>query len=409
MATPPSPYSCRRALTVSTAAASVSTEISSHFISSVGSMWKAEGSKRLLCLLRSVLNAEGIFHFVEEAALVGLDLVLFELGELLEQVALTGRELRGGAHTHRHVLVAPAHAAQVRDAFLAQTEGLARLRARGNSEHLAPVDGRHLHLVAEGSLREGDRQLVEDVAPFALEEAVGLDLEHNVEVAGGTTLGAGLTFAGEANLLPAVDARRDLHGQLARLVHAALSMAGVAGRADDVTLAVAAPTGRHVHELTQEELPDAPHLATPFALRAEGRLRVGRRAAPLAHAARFEARDLKGLLGAKGGFLERDGQVIAQVGPALRAAPRAPPCRPAKEGVELLEDVGEGTEALEALEAAVALTVESGVAKLVVDAALLRVGEDFVGLADLFEAHLRVGRLIDVGVVLARKLAEGAL
>src|SRR5919199_1434776 len=214
MATPPSPYSCRRALTVSTAAASVSTEISSHFISSVGSMWKAEGSKRLLCIPPSVLNAEGIFHFVEEAALVGLDLVLFELGELLEQVALTGRELRGGAHTHRHVLVATAHAAQVRDAFLAQTEGLARLRARGNGEHLAPVDGRHLRLVAESSLREGDRQLIEDVAPFALEEGVGLDLEHDVEVTGGTAPGAGLAFAGEADLPPPVHPPRDLYREV---------------------------------------------------------------------------------------------------------------------------------------------------------------------------------------------------
>src|SRR5205823_11609821 len=66
--------------------------------------------------------------------------------------------------------------------------------------------------------------------------------------------------------------------------------------------------------------------------------------APLADAARFEARDLKGLLGAEDSLLERDGQVIAQVGPALRAAPRAAPRRTAKEGVELLEDVGEGAE-----------------------------------------------------------------
>src|SRR5205085_7334519 len=107
--------------------------------------------------------------------------------------------------------------------------------------------------------------------------------------------------------------------------------------------------------------------------------RVGLRAAPLATAARVETRDLQVPLGAEDGLLKRDGQVIAQVGPPLRAAPCAPARRAAKEGVELLEDVGEGAEALEA---AVALTVESGVAKLVVDAPLLRVGEDFVGLTD---------------------------
>src|ERR687888_626543 len=99
-------------------------------------------------------NAEGIFHFIEEAALTGLDLVLFELGELLEQLALTRRELRRGAHAHRHVLVATAHAAQVGDAFLAQTKCLACVRAGGNSEYRAPVDRRHLDAVAQGSLCE---------------------------------------------------------------------------------------------------------------------------------------------------------------------------------------------------------------------------------------------------------------
>src|SRR5918912_1371732 len=107
------------------------------------SRWYAVGSmqRRALflptayCLLRTELDAQRIFHFVEEAALVGLDLVLFELGEFLEQLPLTGRELRGGAHAHRYVLVATAHAAQVRDAFLAERECLARLRARGDGKH----------------------------------------------------------------------------------------------------------------------------------------------------------------------------------------------------------------------------------------------------------------------------------
>src|SRR5205823_4092534 len=164
----------------------------------------------------------------------------------------------------------------------------------------------HLDPVAEGRLREAYWQLVEDVAPFTLEEGVGLDLEHDVEVAGGTALGSGLAFAGEANLLPAVDACRDLHGQFARLAHTALSMAFLAGCADDATLAVAAPTRRHVHELAEDALLDAPHLATPFALRTDGRLRVGLRAAPLANAARFETRDLQVPLGAEDGLLKRD-------------------------------------------------------------------------------------------------------
>ena len=45
-------------------------------------------------------------------------------GPLTPRLLGPDREPRGGAHAHRHVLVATAHAAQVRDGFLAQTIGL---------------------------------------------------------------------------------------------------------------------------------------------------------------------------------------------------------------------------------------------------------------------------------------------
>jgi hypothetical protein len=45
-------------------------------------------------------------------------------GPLTPRLLGPDREPRGGAHAHRHVLVATAHAAQVRDAFFAQTIGL---------------------------------------------------------------------------------------------------------------------------------------------------------------------------------------------------------------------------------------------------------------------------------------------
>ena len=53
--------------------------------------------------------------------------------------------------------------------------------------------------------------------------------------------------------------------------------------------------------------------------------------------------------------------------------------------------------------------VESGVAELVVEAAFLLVGEDLVGLVDLFERRLGgVVSLVSVRVVLQRELLVGA-
>src|SRR4030095_7607212 len=65
-------------------------------------------------------------------------------------------------------------------------------------------------------------------------------------------------------------------------------------------------------------------------------------------------------------------------------------------GVDPLESAG----LLAALPEALPLRTDR-----VIPLALLRVGEDLVGLVDLLEALLRLGLLVDVRMVLARELA----
>ena len=182
----------------------------------------------------------------------------------------------------------------------------------------------------------------------------------------------------------------------------------VAGGFDDLALALAARAGADVDHLPEHRLAHAADLATTVALRAGDRIHALLGAAPLAGRAAEEDRELDLLLGAVDRFLERQAQVVAQVGARLRpaAARRIGRAGPAEEGIE---DVAEPAEALEARATRAAGAVHPGRAEHVVALTLLRIGEDLVGLVDLLELLLRLGRGVDVRVPLLGELAEGAL
>ena len=154
-------------------------------------------------------------------------------------------------------------------------------------------------------------------------------------------------------------------------------------------------------------------LTAPLALRARGRLRPFGRAVAAARLALFLPRNLQRHLGALGRFLERDLEVVAQVGAALRAAPAA---AAGAEDVAETEDVAEAAEdVLEpgedvGVEAAGGRAAQAGVAEAVVHVALVGVGEHRVGLGRLLEQVFRLLVAgIAIGVMLERQLAVGAL
>src|SRR5262249_10874308 len=63
----------------------------------------------------------------------------------------------------------------------------------------------------QGYLREGQRQLAEEVGALAQEDVVRLHVDHDVEVAGRSSQRAALTLAREAEPVAVFDARRDVH------------------------------------------------------------------------------------------------------------------------------------------------------------------------------------------------------
>jgi hypothetical protein len=149
------------------------------------------------------------------------------------------------------------------------------------------------------------------------------------------------------------------------------------------------------------------HLAVAAAGRTDPRLRAFTRAGAMAAVALGHGGYTDARLGPTGCFLERDFEVVAQVGAAvdIRATAAA--------AEDIAEDVGKRIgETAHAAEAAAhaRLGVDARMAKLVIGLALAGVGEHFVGLLRLLEKLLcfRIVR-IAVRVILHRQPAIGFL
>src|SRR6266540_2333184 len=189
---------------------------------------------------------------------------------------------------------------------------------------------------------------------------------------------------------------RDFEEPLARL--AALAAACLAGMAVELAFASTRGAG-HRHG---EEALTAPHLPLPAAGRAY--FWLGTRLVPRAPAglASLQPGDLNLGLDPLGGFFQRNLQIVAEVFAAARARAAAALAAAEEALEEILEDAAEAG-------LAHAAHARHG-AEPVVMGALLGVGEDRVGLADLLEALL--GGLvagIAVGVMDSGEVAVGFL
>ena len=108
-----------------------------------------------------------------------------------------------------------------------------------------------------------NRQLAVEIVPFAVEESVLLDVDDDVEVAGGTAGGAMLAFAVQAQPLAGRDAGRNLHRELALAADAARAAARLARLGDRLAgaAAVRARARDGQESLLLAELAGAPALA----------------------------------------------------------------------------------------------------------------------------------------------------
>src|SRR5256714_8928940 len=170
---------------------------------------------------------EGVFDPVEDATVVLRLVGDARRGvQLLVERLLVLRERARDHDVEVHELVAAPGRAEMRHALATQANGLAMLCAGGDVD-LRPLalDRRHVELVAERGLRRGDAKHVHEVVALALEARMVLEPDEDVEVARGAAAHPGFALAGDPELLPVVDARRDGEGDVALPALAALAAA----------------------------------------------------------------------------------------------------------------------------------------------------------------------------------------
>ena len=336
---------------------------------------------------------------VQEACLLGHDLVRrVRVG--LERLTLGAREALRYVDVDQDVQIATlAGPAEVRHAAATEPDLRAGLGAALDLDGLLTLHGRHEDRCPERGLRDSHRGLVDQLGALALERRVRRDVDSDVERPGGTAAGPGLALVREADLVALVDARRDRHVQRPSPLHAALALARVAGRLDDLAVAPTSRTRGHVDHLAEHRLADAANLAPTIALGAGDRMRARLRAIPTAGVAPREDRELDLLHRAEDGLLEGDAEVVSKVRAGRRTPATTCACRRGAE--ERVEDVRKATEAGRAL--------RPDRPEQVVALAALRVREDLVGLVDLLELDRGLRLLVHVGMPALREAPVGLL
>ena len=267
----------------------------------------------------------------------------------------------------------------------------------GHLQRDRAVRRRHVDGRAERGVGVADRDVDDQIVAAAGVERRGLDVDDDVEVAGGAAVPSRLALAGDADAGAVLDPGPDLDVEVLRGALAAGAAARLTGMLDDG--AVAATARARVRE--REQPLGVGDDTAAAALRADGGRGARLGAGSCAAVTGGLELDRHAHLGAAERVLERERRVRLDVGAALghgSALARGAAEDPA-------EEIGE----VEVRELRPALCAGTAVrrAERVVGLALLGVGEHVVGALDLLEARLVAAAR--VGMVLAGELAIGLL
>jgi hypothetical protein len=203
----------------------------------------------------------------------------------------------------------------------------------------------------------------------------------------GAAVQADLTFAAQADAIVMIDARGNLYRQRLLLLDASSAAAGRARLGNDLAGAVALRTGLLDREKSLRH--------ANLALSVAGRTGLGLRARlgprPVAGRAILHRRNAYLCLGSARGFLERELEVVAQVGAAINAVAATAPAAPAENFAEdIAKSIGKPAEALGTRTARprgaeTGRRIDAGMAVLVVRRAFPRVAKDLVRLLGFLE------------------------
>src|SRR6476659_183917 len=322
--------------------------------------------------------------------------------ELLHQLALFNRQVDRSFNDNAAIEVAWFTAAHRLDAFVAQAENAARLRFGRNPNLRLAAKRWHPYGIAQRRLRDADRHVAMQVITVALENGMRAHAHFDVKIAWRRSRRTRFALARQAHAIAVVDARRNLHREDFFFLDPAGAMAGLAWRGD--RLAAAATVRAWL--LHGEDAALHAHLAMAMACRTGVVFSVlgsGRRAG----ATPDQRRDLDALFRAGDGVLEVELHHVADVGAATRTAPLCTATKNIAEDVA--EDIAHVTES-GAWRRTTGAVFERGMSMRVIQTALGRIRQDFVGLLALLERLQCNGVVgIAVRVVLHRAAAIGLL
>src|SRR5688572_23195111 len=333
--------------------------------------------------------AEDVFDAIEETLFAmfgdrrGLELLGRQRGgQLLEQLLLLARQLLGCDDRGRDEEVAAPAAADVGHAAAAQAERGAGPRPFGYLERLLAFERGNPDLSAECDRCEVQCHLAVEIVALPLKVRMFLNVNNDVEVPGSAARRPCLSFAGEAETLAGGDPCRDLDCELAFFLDATRPTARGARLVDDRARSAAGTARARKRERPLLQ----PDLSAPLALRTRRGLRAWRGPVSVTGRTWFLPGNLNGGFGPFGGLVERDFEVVSQVGAPLRSSPsRASKDVAEPEHVaEAAEDVLEATE-YGGIESPGCGRTKPRVAEAVVHVALVAVGQHRVGFGGFLE------------------------
>src|SRR5580700_1940365 len=194
----------------------------------------------------SAAALEELLHLREEpfALRAALAMALGLCLELLEQLALAPCQMLRRLHRDLYIHVAAHRTAQHREAFAAQSELVAGLRARRDLHlRLAAVDRRHFDIATERRLRHPQWDPHEDVLTIALKDRMRSDRNMHVEIAGRGAVPGGLPLTSQPDARAVFHTGRDRHLKRAFALHCAGAPRDLAWTANHAPLAATGRTG----------------------------------------------------------------------------------------------------------------------------------------------------------------------
>src|SRR5205085_4850373 len=227
------------------------------------------------------------------------------------------------------------------------------------------------------------RHLAIEVVVLAVKERMFLHVHDDVKVARRAAGGAVFALAIQTQPLTSGDPCGNLGCDLPFAADAAGAAARLTGTRDRFPCAAAIRAGARDREKTLLK----PELAGAFALGAHFGHAPRRRAGARTDVAGFLARNLDRRVAAGERFLERDLEVVSQVGPALRSAaapPAAEHIAKSEQIAQIAEDIFEAGERV-GIEPACARAADTGVSESIVCGALVLVAKDGVRLRRFLE------------------------